>query len=91
LLKNYRSRRLKLRSLSVRGITGPVLTGAQTMHDAAQLISLDKAAESLSISRRTVARLVKAGELASVTIGRRRLIRTAALQTWLIGREQHAA
>lgn len=61
------------------------------MHDDAQLISLDKAAESLSISRRTVARLVASRELASVTIGRRRLIRTAALQAWLADREKHAA
>jgi len=61
------------------------------MHDAAQLISLDKAAESLSISRRTVARLVKAGELQSVVIGRRRLIRLVTLSAWLTGREKHAA
>lgn len=59
--------------------------------EAAQLISLEKTAESLAISRRTVARLVASGELASVTIGRRRLIRTAALQAWLAGREKHAA
>lgn len=59
--------------------------------EAAQLVSIEKAAESLSVSRRTVARLVASGELHSVTIGRRRLIRLATLNAWLAAREKQAA
>lgn len=47
------------------------------------LHDLDQAAEQLSISRRVVERLVRDGELATVKLGRRRLVPDEALQEYV--------
>jgi excisionase family DNA binding protein len=52
-----------------------------------RLMTLKDVADTLSISLRTVMRLVADGELPSVLIGRRRLIRRETLRAWLAGRE----
>lgn len=50
-------------------------------------IDLREVATRLSLSPRTIARLVASGALPSFRIGRRRLVRTTALTTFL---ERHA-
>lgn len=55
------------------------------------LISLKDTAAILSVSLRTVMRLVADGSLPSVLIGRRRLVRREALRAWLAGQELRAA
>ena len=50
-------------------------------------LSLDEVASRLALSARTVARLVASGDLASIKIGRRRVIRSSALDTFL---DRHA-
>lgn len=77
--------------LAAYGMKGLPEAGTQIMSETAQLITLKEAADALAISSRTVARLVKAGELQSVAIGRRRLIRLATLHAWLAEREKQAA
>lgn len=52
-----------------------------------RLVSLKEVADTLCVSLRTVMRLVADGELPSVLIGRRRLIRRETLRAWLAGRE----
>lgn len=52
-----------------------------------RLVSLKEVADTLCVSLRTVMRLVAEGELPSVLIGRRRLIRRETLRAWLAGRE----
>lgn len=56
-----------------------------------RLMTLKDVADTLSISLRTVMRLVADGALPSVLIGRRRLIRRETLRAWLAGRELRAA
>lgn len=51
-------------------------------------LSLKETAEALSLSRRTLARLVASGALPSLRIGRRRLVRRDALAAWLEAREK---
>ena len=51
------------------------------------LISIGHLAERLSLSRRTVHRLIATGELPTLKIGRRRLVRLADLSKWLAGHE----
>lgn len=52
-----------------------------------RLVSLKEVADTLCVSLRTVCRLVADGDLPSVLIGRRRLIRRETLRAWLAGRE----
>lgn len=52
-----------------------------------RLVSLKEVADTLCVSLRTVMRLVADGDLPSVLIGRRRLIRRETLRAWLAGRE----
>ena len=56
-----------------------------------RLMTLKDVADTLSISLRTVMRLVADGALPSVLIGRRRLIRRETLRAWLAGRELRQA
>lgn len=56
------------------------------MYDFA--LSLNEAARRLAVSARTVHRLVAAGELPTVRVGRRRVIRSTTLDGWLRGREK---
>ena len=56
-----------------------------------RLMTLKDVADTLSISLRTVMRLVADCALPSVLIGRRRLIRRETLRAWLAGRELRAA
>jgi excisionase family DNA binding protein len=55
------------------------------------LLGLDAAAEKAAVSRRTILRAVAAGELPSLKIGSRRLIRQEAFSTWLSSKETRAA
>ncbi len=50
-------------------------------------IGISHLAEHLGLSRRTVARILARGELPSLRIGRRRLVRLADLRRWLAGNE----
>lgn len=50
-------------------------------------VSPAEAARLIGCGRTMLYQLLAAGELPSFTLGRRRLIRVAALEEWLIGRE----
>ena len=51
-------------------------------------VTLSKAAEESGLSLRTLQYAVQRGELASVTVGRRRLIPADALRRFLLGRQR---
>ena len=51
------------------------------------VFSIAETAKVLGVSERHVARLIAARAIPSVRIGRRRLVRRAALKGWLEGRE----
>jgi excisionase family DNA binding protein len=51
------------------------------------LIGISHLAERLGLSRRTIHRILARGELPSLQIGRRRLIRLSDLRHWLAGHE----
>jgi excisionase family DNA binding protein len=51
------------------------------------LIGISHLAERLGLSRRTIHRILAKGELSSIQIGRRRLIRLSDLRPWLAGHE----
>jgi excisionase family DNA binding protein len=51
------------------------------------LIGLKHLADRLSLSRRTIYRIIERGELPTLKIGRRRLVRLAELHRWLDGQE----
>ena len=50
-------------------------------------VSVDQAARTAGIGRSTIYEAIAAGELKSLTVGRRRLIRIAALDEWLRDKE----
>ncbi len=52
------------------------------------LIGISHLAERLGLSRRTVHRILARGELPSIRIGRRRLVRLSELRRWLAGYEE---
>jgi excisionase family DNA binding protein len=58
----------------------------QTNIEAA-LIGINHLAERLGLSRRTIHRILARGELPSLQIGRRRLVRLSDLRHWLAGHE----
>ena len=49
------------------------------------LIGVKALSEHLAISTRTLHRILKSGTLPSILLGRRRLVRRSALETWLSG------
>jgi excisionase family DNA binding protein len=51
------------------------------------LVGINHLAECLGLSRRTIHRILARGELPSLQIGRRRLIRLSDLRHWLAGHE----
>jgi excisionase family DNA binding protein len=51
------------------------------------LIGINHLAERLGLSRRTIHRILARGELPSLQIGRRRLVRLSDVCHWLAGRE----
>jgi excisionase family DNA binding protein len=51
------------------------------------LIGISHLAERLGLSRRTIHRILARGELPSLQIGRRRLVRLSDLRHWLAGHE----
>jgi excisionase family DNA binding protein len=51
------------------------------------LIGISHLAERLGLSRRTIHRILARGELPSLQIGRRRLVRLSDVRHWLAGRE----
>jgi excisionase family DNA binding protein len=54
----------------------------------AALIGINHLAERLGLSRRTIHRILARGELPSLQIGRRRLVRLSDLRRWLAGYEE---
>jgi excisionase family DNA binding protein len=52
------------------------------------LIGINHLAERLGLSRRTIHRILARGELPSLQIGRRRLVRLSDLRRWLAGYEE---
>lgn len=58
---------------------------------APESYSLDEAAEALRVSRVTVERLIRSGELASFTIGARRLVSKAQLANYVAERSAIAS
>ena len=52
------------------------------------LIGVKALSEYLEISLRTLRRILASGELPSILIGRRRLVRKSALVAWLASLEQ---
>jgi excisionase family DNA binding protein len=53
----------------------------------AALIGINHLAAWLGVSRRTIHRILARGELPSLQIGRRRLVRLSDLHHWLAGHE----
>ncbi len=53
----------------------------------AACIGINHLAENLGLSRRTIHRILARGELPSIQIGRRRLVRLADVRQWLSGCE----
>ena len=53
----------------------------------AALIGINHLAQRLGLSRRTIHRILARGELPSIRIGGRRLVRIEAVQRWLAGYE----
>jgi excisionase family DNA binding protein len=53
----------------------------------AALIGINHLAERLELSRRTIHRILARGELPSLQIGRRRLVRLSDVRQWLTGHE----
>jgi excisionase family DNA binding protein len=51
------------------------------------LIGISHLAERLGLSRRTIHRILSRGELPSLQIGRRRLVRLSDVRSWLAGCE----
>jgi excisionase family DNA binding protein len=51
------------------------------------LIGISHLAERLGLSRRTIHRILAKGELPSLQIGRRRLVRLSDVRHWLAGHE----
>ena len=51
------------------------------------LIGISHLAERLGLSRRTIHRILARGELPSIQIGRRRLVRLSDVRHWLAGHE----
>ena len=51
------------------------------------LIGITQLAERLALSRRTLDRIVARGDLPTLKIGRRRLIRLSAVRHWLAGKD----
>lgn len=51
--------------------------------DSLQLISVNKACKALSISRPTIYRMIKRGELSLVKIGRKSLLSLSELQSYV--------
>ena len=58
------------------------------MNENALVLSIPETAHALAVSPRHIARLVASGELPSIRLGRRRVIRREALRSWLTGKEQ---
>ncbi|GAA1984368.1 excisionase family DNA-binding protein [Amycolatopsis minnesotensis] len=52
-------------------------------HKPRELLSVEAAAEQLSIGRTTMFALIKAGQVATVRVGRRRLVPKTALITYI--------
>ncbi len=61
--------------------------GADDMNENTLVFSIAETAKALGVSERHIARLLASGALPSVRIGRRRLVRRAALKGWLEGWE----
>ena len=51
-------------------------------------IGLSHLAERLDLSRRTIHRLISRGELPTIKIGRRRLVRLSEVHRWLAGHDE---
>lgn len=54
-------------------------------------LSVRETAKYLSLGRTTVYALINSGELATIKLGRRRLIKTESINAWLIAQSQKEA
>jgi excisionase family DNA binding protein len=54
-------------------------------------LSVDQSAVAISVSPRTIRTLIRKGELKSLLIGRRRLLSTETLQSFVKARERESA
>ena len=92
-----RTARLRLVSDTLDGVLAEVRTLAATVADALaqpapapadpdQLLSIREVGAILSLSRTEVWRLVKAGELPSLSHGKRRLVQRSAVREWIAKR-----
>jgi excisionase family DNA binding protein len=54
-------------------------------------LSIDEAVKASGISRTKLYEFISSGELPSVKLGKRRLVRPEALDAWLTSKEQRAA
>lgn len=61
------------------------------MSDQVPLLSVKGVARNTGLSRATIHRVIKRGELPSLKIGRRRLVRADALAAYLLAHEQQSA
>lgn len=55
----------------------------EALHDSIDALDIKSAARRISVSSRTVNRLITTGELKSIKLGRRRLVRVHALRDYL--------
>jgi excisionase family DNA binding protein len=61
------------------------------MDSSGLAVRVEDAAKLIGIGRTEIYKAIKAGSLASLKIGKRRLIRVEALREWLAALEQRAA
>jgi excisionase family DNA binding protein len=60
-------------------------------YDDKEALSVEECAKATGISRAEIYIHIGSGELASIKLGRRRLVRRQSLQDWLISLEQRTA
>jgi excisionase family DNA binding protein len=66
---------------------GDAVAGRSGRDPLTDTLWIDEAARRAGVGRTTVYKAIAAGELKSLKIGRRRLIRAAALDAWLASKE----
>jgi len=63
----------------------------EALHDSIDALDIRTAANRIGISSRTLHRLVRTGELRSIKLGRRRLVRVETLRDYLDALESSPA
>lgn len=72
---------------SSKAANTPDKAANDTAGDIEPLLTVDEIADTFRVSRRTVHRLVRSGELPSVTIGARRLFRRSDIAAIIAARQ----